>query len=477
MNRKKLILYVSVFLMLAAYVTGGSSCANIVPPSGGPRDSLPPVLIKSDPGDSSKNFRGNRLVFTFDDYVEVQDIFNELIVSPVPVVNPIVEYRLNTVTVRLKDSLMPNTTYSFNFGNAIKDVNEGNVLRNFTYTISTGSYFDSLEVSGQVILAESGRVDTSMIVMLYSSTLDSAVVTDKPTYITKLNGRGNFRFKNLPPRTYRLYALKDDGSRRYLNDKQTFAFASEPVTPSKVSTPVTLYAYTASAAPVVPIVPPLSTTTAPNRNRGNAAAERRLKFTTSALGNSQDLLSPFEIFFEAPIRSFDSSKVTLFTDSSFIPVKEYHFRLDSNRLKIQMTTEWKENTLYHLILDKQFATDTTGKQLLKTDTVSFVTKKLSDYGRLKLKFRNLDLSRNPVLQFVINGSVISSVPMKGVDFASNIFAAGEYELRILFDDNKNGKWDPGSFFKDHRQPEIVKPIERRILVKPNWENEFEIDVK
>ena len=120
-------------------ITSGPGCANIIPPAGGPADSLAPVLQRSDPDDSTLNFRGNRLSFTFDEYVEVANIQQQLLVSPIPRILPSVDYRLNTVTVRLKDSLEANTTYTLDFGEAIKDINEGNILRNFRYTFSTGT--------------------------------------------------------------------------------------------------------------------------------------------------------------------------------------------------------------------------------------------------------------------------------------------------------------------------------------------------
>ena len=143
-------------------------CASIIPPQGGPRDSLPPRLIKASPADSTRNFTGNRIAFSFYEFVDLQNIQENLLVSPSPKTNPLIESKLNTVTVRIKDSLEPNTTYSLNFGNAIKDYNEGNVMKEFTYTFSTGPYIDSLELHGKVILAENGRADSTLIVLLHT---------------------------------------------------------------------------------------------------------------------------------------------------------------------------------------------------------------------------------------------------------------------------------------------------------------------
>jgi hypothetical protein len=115
-----------------------------------------------------------------------------------------------------------------------------------------------------------------------------------------------------------------------------------------------------------------------------------------------------------------------------------------------------------------------GRKLLKADTINFKTKKLSEYGSLQITFRNLELSANPVLLFVQNDAVVKSIPLAGPQINVPIFLPGDYQLRILNDRNKNGKWDPGQFFGKHIQPEIVKPITRRINVKPNWDNQFDI---
>ena len=104
----------------------------MIPPTGGDRDSLPPLLLKVSPPDSSKGFNTRTITFTFDEYIEQpQETFKNLLISPNPSIPPNVESKLRTLTVKIKDTLEPNTTYYYNFGDAIKDVNEGNVLHNF----------------------------------------------------------------------------------------------------------------------------------------------------------------------------------------------------------------------------------------------------------------------------------------------------------------------------------------------------------
>ena len=470
-----LISYLSIIIFLIINVATGPGCANIIPPQGGPRDTIPPVLLKSDPGDSARNFKGRTITFTFDEFVDVQNVQENMLVSPLPKITPIIDYKLKIVTLKIKDTLEANTTYHFDFGDAVKDYTEGNPIKDFTYTFSTGRYLDSLSLQGKVILAETGAVDSTLIVILHTSNDDSAVINEKPRYMAKLDGEGNFQFRNLPPKTYSIYALKDDGgTKRYLNSKQQFAFADKPVTPQIKSDSIILYAFSIKAETTATSTTPVTTQGPRNKIQGNNANEKRLKYQTNLTNNSQDLQNDLIITFEQPLKQFDSSRIQFFTDTLFNIVTTYKIQKDSNNLIFHLVNEWKENTLYHLVLDKNFAEDSSGKKLLKTDTLTFKTKKLSDYGSLKLKIRNLDIARNPVLIFVTGEVIYKSFPMKSIDFFQPMFAPGDYEIRILFDDNKNGKWDPGQFFSKHKQPEIVKPIERKITVKPGWQNEFEI---
>lgn len=462
--------FVTIILILKIQVLT-IGCANIIPPAGGPRDSIPPTLIEATPSDSSRNFKDKRISFTFDEYVEIQNIQENMIVSPTPLIFPSVESRLKTVSVKLRDTLEPNTTYTLNFGDAIKDYNESNVLKNFTYVFSTGPSLDSLELHGKVILAETGKRDTTLIVMLHKSIADSAIINERPRYIAKLDGTGNFSFRNLPPGTFALYALKDQGSRRYMGKSQLFAFADKPVTIEQIAAPVTLFAYAQQTA-ATPALPNISRTGKPVAN----TQENRLRFTTNVSNSPLDLFSHLVLTFDHPLRTIDSGKVHLGMDSSYTVVPDLKTELDSTRKKLQVSTKWQENKSYHLILDKDFAEDTSGRKLFKTDTVDFNTRKSTDYGTLSIRFRDLDLSKNPVLLFVQNDNVVKSFPLGSTIFSQQMFIPGEYELRILNDDNKNGKWDPGEFFGKHKQPEIVKPIERRLNIRANWQNEFEIAI-
>ena len=465
---RKAIFSLFVLLTGAFFLTFLSAgCANIIPPSGGPRDSIPPLLVSATPADSTLNFRADRITFTFDEYVDLQEVQNNLLFTPTFETNPEVSVRLKTVSVRFRDSLLPNTTYVLNFGNAIRDINESNPLRNFTYVFSTGDVLDSLTLSGRVLLAENGKTDSTLTILLHRNLEDSAVVKERPVYVARVNSDGTFRFRNLPRDTFAIYALGDAGiMRRYQNKAtQYFAFRDESVI-SGTADSILLYAYReATSTP--------ATGAAPAGGRGPAApggAERRLRLT--AASSTVDLQGDFIINFPVPIRNYDSTQVFLSTDTTFTPAP-FTSQLDSAGRELRIRSQWREGTAYNLVLNREFAEDTAGRRLLKTDTLNFVTKKLSDYGRLNIRIRNIDTARNPVLQFVQNAQVTFSAPIRSGVYTSRLFSPGEYELRILYDENGNGKWDPGSFFGTKRQPEIVQPIRQNITIKADWDNEFE----
>ncbi|GAB4093708.1 Ig-like domain-containing domain [Flaviaesturariibacter terrae] len=450
-------------LLLLAHI--GNSCANIVPPAGGPKDSLPPRLVKATPADSSTNVSAKTIELTFNEYIDLQDTRNNLTVSPMYEIQPEISAKLRTLTIKLKDTLEPNTTYTFNFGNAIRDITENNVLRGFAYTFSTGPALDSLSLSGTVTLAETGGTDTTMLVELYRNLDDSAVVKQGPRYITHPDPQGRFVFHNLPAGTFAVYALEDKNNRRYLAKSQLFGFIDSSVHTGSRPAPLEIHAYReaaaaatgAAGAPRAPVQP---------------ATDRRLKYNTP--GGPQDLFGSYRISFDNKLKKFDSSRIRLLQDSSTTVVPRV--RLDSTGRVLSLSTTWNPGSAYTLILEKDFATDSTGRSQLRNDTLHFSAKRSTDYGKLRLRFRNAVAGTHPVLQFVQNGNVVYSASIAGGVLNNDLFAPGDYELRVLFDRNGNGQWDPGHFFGERRQPEIVKPIERRLTVKADIENEIEIAV-
>lgn len=464
--------FLTLCSLLIFGVIASPGCANIVPPTGGPKDTIPPRLLSALPVDSVRHFAEKRIILNFNEYIDGKDIRTELVVSPVPKVDPIVDTKLKIVTIRIKDTLQPNTTYSFNFGKGIKDVNEGNVLRNFMYVFSTGDSIDRGELTGNVIVANTGKTDSSIIAMLHVNDSDSAVIKDRPRYIAKTDTTGRFHFQFVKPGRYRLYALKDEGgSHKYLSKTQLFAYADSPVIITGNTTPVTLYAYAEGAE-----TKPASNNTPPKKTNKK---DTRLQVQTSLAGGVMDVLDTFRLTFSSGLKIFDSTQLR-FTDDNFkdLPINQYRYVRDTTSRIFALLYNWPTDSKFHLILPRTFGQDSLGRKLIKDDTISFKTKKDIEYGEVLVRVNNLDLSRHPILLFVQSDKIRYSLPFNSRRVVRKIlFPPGEYELRILYDTNHNGVWDPGSFFsKEKKQPEKVVTIRRKMNVKANWDNDWDTNL-
>lgn len=473
----KLNYLIALFLLpVIAFIisTTQPGCANQIPPTGGPRDSLPPVLLHVTPVDSTTGFTGKKVVLNFNEYVQLDNVQKNVLINPTPKTMPTIQQKLKTISVTLNDTLEENTTYSIDFGNSIKDLNEGNPFRNYKYLFSTGKTLDSLKVAGKVLIAQTGKADSTLIVMLHTSFDDSAVIKDRPRYVARVDTSGNFMFNNLAPGKFAVYALKDEGGRRYLSKQQLFAFNDSAIDTRTQPKNIMLYAFLEKDT----AKKPAAAVARPAEEEGNKKGLKRpvLRIQTNLSDGRLDLLSNLELNFSPdPLKTFDSTKIIL-TDTSYKPLTGYHFKMDTSNKKVTLIYPWTESTPYNLLLDSTFAVDTSGKKLLRSDTLSFQTKANTDYGLVRLRFSNLPLDRNPVLQFIQSDAVKFSHVFTNNQFFAKLFQPGEYELRIVFDENKNGEWDTGQFFGKKVQPEKVQRINRKITVKANWDNEVDIEL-
>jgi hypothetical protein len=457
------------FFYIVAVISGiysasilAAGCAQIASPTGGTKDTIPPTLVSSNPENGARNFRGNRITLNFDEFVIVEQLQENLLVSPTPTVNPVIDYKLRSVTIRLRDTVQSNTTYVINLGNAIRDLNESNPVRNFRFVFSSGNVIDSLTLSGKVILAETGGVDSTMFVLLHRNLSDSAVLLRRPTFISRLNGNGEFKFENLPAGNFRLYALKDrDNGRTYNNLTEVFAFLDSPIVVSPASPSQTLYAYAERR----------EVATGTGAARGGTR-ERFFRYTTKVPASEQDLTDPLLVTFNLPVVSFNPERIYL-TDTFNVRLPNQVATLDTTRKIVSIQHAWRENTVYRLVVDKEVGRDTTGLTLAKTDTIRFTTKSAEDYGTVNLRFTNLPQTGNLVLQLIANNEVAFSAPLTGTTWTSRLFKPGTYTLRILIDENKNGVWDPGSF-SGKKQPEKVIAVTQTISIRGNWDNELDV---
>ena len=453
----------TVFIVSLLYILaiGNAGCGQVGMPTGGPKDSIAPRLVSASPKLKSTNVTGNKITLTFNEYVDLKEPQINVLISPLPKKQPSIDFKLKTVTVKLKDTLLPNTTYSINFGNAIVDNNEGNPLKDFTYIFSTGNIIDSFTLEGKVVIAETGKADSTLIALLYRNADDSALQKRKPDYVAKLSGNGSFIFINLPAGNFNVYALKDgDGGKTYNSKKEVFAFADAVVTVSAKTEPVILYA---SA---------LEKETGPATAAKPKIPAKKLTWFLAPGVQFQDLLNPFELSFNNPLKVFDASRLIL-RDTNYKPVPSTVWRIDSSRTKIMLISKWQQGMEYRLIMDTLAVSDSANNHLAKTDTIRFTTKQQSDYGNVVLRFSNLDLSKRPVLQFVQGEEIKKSYPLTTMEWSDRFVNPGEYDIRILYDTNNNGKWDPGDYSKKI-QPEKAITLTLKLGVRANWDNERDI---
>jgi uncharacterized protein (DUF2141 family) len=217
-------------VLVTAIFFVAASCAKVSSPTGGPRDKLPPVVLSSMPINGARNFTGNKITITFNEYVSLDKITEKLMISPPIGKRPQVLIKGKSVIIGYDDKLRDSTTYTFYFGDAIRDLNEGNILDNYQFVFSTGSVIDSLSVTGSVLTSYTLDPAENTLVLLYDDLSDSAVMKNLPAYISKTDKEGSFRLNNLRPGKYNLFALKDiDNSRNFNLPEEEFAFLDAPV--------------------------------------------------------------------------------------------------------------------------------------------------------------------------------------------------------------------------------------------------------
>ena len=194
-----------------------SACAKISSPTGGPKDTMPPLVVESEPVSGTKNFDGKKFVVTFNEFVELREINEKFMVSPPMQKKPEISIKGKNLVVEYDDDLRDSTTYTFYFQDAIRDLNEGNPINNYSFVFSTGPVIDSLSVTGNVLKATDLNPPENTLVLLYSDLSDSAFIKKIPDYISKADKNGYFRIDNIKEGIYRLYALIDADNNKNFN--------------------------------------------------------------------------------------------------------------------------------------------------------------------------------------------------------------------------------------------------------------------
>ena len=232
---------VATALLLTAFLA--QRCANAVAPTGGPKDETPPKVVGTVPENRSTNFIGKKIELTFDEYISLENANQNVMISPPLSEKPDIKLKNKTVIIKFKETLAANTTYTINFGAAIKDLHEGNQFKDYVYSFSTGDHIDTLCIAGTVLNAVDKKPVEDVYVSLYAAdrdNLDSLPMTTVPNYLTKTDKEGKFSLNGLADKKYLVFALKDANANLYFDlPNEEVAFldtlvpASYPWTPPK----------------------------------------------------------------------------------------------------------------------------------------------------------------------------------------------------------------------------------------------------
>lgn len=523
------------FLFVALLSLGLFQCAKRGTPTGGPKDTEPPVQVRAEPEGFNTGFSSEKFRLYFDEYIKLQNPQDQLIISPplqyIPVLHP-QGGASKYVEVIIKDTLLDNTTYTFNFGQSIVDNNENNPAPFLSYVFSTGDYIDSLTLSGTVKDAFNRTPDPFISVMLYeidTAFSDSVIYKKPPRYLTNtLDSLTTFTLENLKAGSYRLVAIKDEGKNNMFDqaeDKIGFILDTitlptdstytlnlfkeirdfDVVQPSLASGNRILFGYfgrdeqlditplgtlpdtlryTFQKDPVkdtinfwfTPAMPDsivfevrndardfIDTFTVKSRNLGldslqlNPSHSRRI--------NIQD---KFSIQANTPLVKADTSRIQII-DQDSVSVS-FRARLDTLQNNLAFEFQKESNSAYTIRLLPETVSDFFGTS---NDTLFYTisTGSPADFGNLRMNLTGQVTS--PLIVQLINerGDLLREVlqdSLGRVEF--NSLSPAIYRVRVILDENKNGKWDTGSYLRKI-QPEKVIYYPQTIDVRANWELE------
>jgi uncharacterized protein (DUF2141 family) len=522
-----------LFLFLILVTIG---CAKRGTITGGAKDTIAPVLEMSEPKNATVNFNGKNIKLYFDEYVKLKDVSKQLVVSPpmnsAPDITPTVASKF--INIRLTDTLKPNTTYSFNFGESIQDNNEGNPYPQFKYVFSTGNYIDSLKIEGSIKDALETKTDNFVHVMLYEMDEkynDSVIYKEKPRYVTNtLDSLTAFKIENIKAGKYLLIALKDNiANYKFDPKKDKIGFYPEPVTlpsdqkynlelfnempifkankPTQAAGGKLLMGYEGNPKNIKTIIKngneiiPSIVTRFPDKDSVqvwfkpikadsisvNVAKNNFVKdFTVKIKSQKVDSLSlnashngtihprqDFSLKSTTPLVKTDTTKISI-TDLNSKPVA-FKTTYDEFEQRFNFSFKREPEQKYAITLLPGALTDLY-ENVNDTLAYGLSTKKLSEYGNLMINLKNV--KQFPVIVQLTDdkGKILAEEYAESsptIEFYG--LEPNKFILRVIYDTNKNREWDTGSFI-ERRQPEEVIYFGAPLEVRSNWDVTEDVDV-
>ena len=507
-------------------------CAKRASPTGGPKDSIPPRLINASPKLNTTFFDKDGFTLTFDEYVTLKDVNKQLIVSP-PLSST--KYKVypttgasKKISLELSDSLMKNTTYTFNFGESIVDFNESNPAQYLTYTLSTGPTIDSLYVKGKVTDAFEKETESFISVQLYpidSTYKDSTIYINKPLYVTSTLDSIIYRFQNLRAGKYNLIAIQDLAG-NYLFDQSVdkIGFIDQPIELPKDSIiNLSIFKertnfywdapyfindhhvalgyfgeYNDESFKMISEVPD-SFEAIVTKNRETDSLDYWFKgavldsikfelkiqdtlriktaFSKEEQVNDSLIIKKYtkgslklkenlELESNLPITKVDANKISV-TNIDSLQISA-NLEVLENFDRIRVYFEVLPSDKYEITLLPNALQDFWGRT---HDTLVFnaITRKKEDYGNIFLRVQH-DTAYPIILELLKNKKVIRRNVniFSGNTYSFELLDPGKYNVRLIEDVNNNSKWDPGIYL-EKIQPEKVIYYWKDIELRANWD--------
>jgi hypothetical protein len=436
------------------------------------------------PADSQLNRKVKRINLRFDKFVEVSNLATNMVLSPLLAIPPTVTVVGKKVEIKIVDSLLKdNTTYTISLGKAITDNREKTPFENFTYTFSTGNYFDSLVIRGQIYDVLTGLPDTGVSVQLYTEDFnDSLLYLKKPEYATQTDAQGKFAFSSLPKRNFKLIAIADgDGNKVFNRDLEKIGFLDNIVTSvaANDSASQAIEVFTSLMEKIkLPSQKIDSLLLNSKKYVGrvhstakNARAYQVMVDTFNVEKGSLELNKNLAIKLNAVLQQVDTGKILLTYQSASGIEAEANTKLLSDTSALWLQTNWQADHVYTLRLVKGWAVDTTGAEL-PPGKYNFRTKKLEDYSQLTVIIPDSLRAAKYVLAIYKDKDTLHFAPITDSVISLSLLQPGTAEMVIIVDQNNNGKWDPGNIYT-RTQPEKIYHHESEITLKAGWEHEVD----
>lgn len=492
----------------------------------------PPKVLKMEPKNLSTNFKAKQIVIQFDEFFKLQDQYKEFNISPDVERQPQLKVKKRNLEIDFQDTLERNTTYTLNFGKMIADINESNVLKNFTYVFSTGPKLDSLSISGQVTDAITGLPVLDAVAYIVPLNRDTILGKHKPSIYTTTDSSGNFSLKNLREDTYKAYALKEEGGDKiYQQSTDQIGFISEPIVLKGNVENLNIQIFKEDPTvfhindrkinpdgsiqinwnkklrkPNVVITEPsnLDATKLVKFSKNNDSVRvwlsdlsfdstkvsitdsnkvlQTIKLTRGkkdtyqrpliAEANLEDNLlnpnQPLRFTFPSPVISIDQNKIELLEDS--VKITNFQVLKDSaDFLSYQVKYRFLPKKAYEIKFSPGAVTGQFNAKN-KEFRKTFNLASADDYGTLQLKITVPEPNKSYVLQVTNEAKNVVNhlVVTKDTTVTFSNYKAGQYFARIVYDTNKNGIWDPGFVLKG-QQPEHMYNEPKELSIRANWE--------